>query len=194
MAHHVAELMVRATEKSEPELQQKAQDRAVETILRIWDRRKSLPRDADPLKRYEKVVDLFIKLEEPPKRWWGRNRTSGDKASLELFFDLRRLVDAILTAQGYSPHFLKIDITNAVTPFQADSEKELLRLFREFNSGSGLPSQAKPLEDLESEFVSAVDSASKVNALAKMIKIHLQAMEESFQDQSRTDEPDSKAR
>jgi hypothetical protein len=179
MAHHVAELMVRATEESEPDLQQKAQDRAVETILKIWERRKTLPRDADPLKRYEQVVDLFIKLETPPKRWWGRNRTSADTAYLELFSDLRRLVDTILTLQGCSPHFLKLGILEAVTPFQADSERELLKLFRKFTGESDLTSQGNPLNDLEAKFASAVDSASKVRALAEMIRIHLTALEPS---------------
>src|ERR1035437_1389126 len=37
MAHHVAELMKKATCESDPELRRKAEDQAVETILRIWE-------------------------------------------------------------------------------------------------------------------------------------------------------------
>jgi hypothetical protein len=107
MAHHVAELMVKAAEELDPDVRQKAQDRAVETILKIWEKRKTLPRDVDPIKRYERVVSLFVELEEPPKRWGEPNRTSAETACLKLFLDLRRLVDTILTLEGCSLHFLK---------------------------------------------------------------------------------------
>jgi hypothetical protein len=180
MAHHVAELMVKAAEESDPDLRQKAEDRAVETILKIWEKRKTLPRDVDPLMRYERVVDLFVQLEEPPKPWGDRKRTSAQTASLELFLDLRRLVDTILTLEGCASHFLKADIVEAVAPFQADSEKELLRLFRELTGGFDLTRQGNPLDDLESEFASAVDSTSKVHALAERIRIHLTALEASL--------------
>jgi hypothetical protein len=136
MAHHVAELMVKAAEELDPDVRQKAQDRAVETILKIWEKRKTLPRDVDPIKRYERVVSLFVELEEPPKRWGEPNRTSAETACLKLFLDLRRLVDTILTLEGCSLHFLKTNVVEAVAPFQADSEKELLRLFRELTGGS----------------------------------------------------------
>jgi hypothetical protein len=179
MAHHVAELMVKAAQESDPDLRQKAQDRAVETILKIWERRKTLPGDADPLKRYERVVNLFVQLEEPPKPWGGRNRTSTQAAYLELFLDLRRLVDTILTLEGCSPHFLKTGIVAAVAPFQTDSEKELLSLFRKLTGGSDLMRQSSPLDDLESEFASAVDSVSKIHALAGRIRIHLTSLEAS---------------
>jgi hypothetical protein len=180
MAHHLAELMVKAAEEADPGLRLNAQDRAVETILKIWERRKTLPRDADPLKRYERVVDLFVQLEEPPKPWRRRDRTSAETTYLTLFLDLRRLVDTLLTSDGSAPHFLKADVVETVAPFQTDSEKELLRLFRDLTGRSDLMRQGNPLDDLEAEFASAVDSSSKVHALAEMIRIHLTALEASL--------------
>jgi|HubBroStandDraft_3_1064219.scaffolds.fasta_scaffold06131_5 hypothetical protein len=180
MAHHVAELMEKATRESDPELQRKAQDQAVETILRIWEKRASLPRDADPLKRYARIVELLVQLEEPPSPWPDRKRTGTETACLQLFVDLRRLLDVMLTIEGCPPHFLKADSVDAVAPFQTHSEKELVRLFRELIGKTDLIDQDDPLEALESAFSSATNPTSKIHALAEKIRTHLATLESSL--------------
>jgi hypothetical protein len=183
MAHHVAELMVKAEEESDPVSRQTAQNRAVETILKIWNNRKTLPGNADPLKRYERIVDMLVQLEEPPRIWRGRNRTSANETCLKLFLDLRRLVDAMLTLDGHTPHFLRSTAAEAVAPFQSESEQELMRLFRELTGNSGSAELESPLEVLEAEFTSAPDHRSKVDALVHILRIHLDALEASLLEQ-----------
>ena len=182
MAHHVAELMEKATRESDSESRRKAQDQAVETILRIWERRASLPRDADPLKRYARIVDLLVQLEEPPNPWSDRKRTGTETACLQLFVDLRRLLDVMLSIEGCPPHFLKTASVDAVAPFQTHSEKELVRLIRELIEKSDLIDQEDPLIALESAFSSATDHTSKVHALAEKIRTHLATLESSLMD------------
>jgi hypothetical protein len=180
MAHHVAELMKKATCESDPELRRKAEDQAVETILRIWERRASLPRDADPLKRYSRIIDLLVQLEEPPNPWSDRKRTDTETACLQLFVDLRRLLDVMLTIEGCPPHFLQAASLDAVAPFQTHSEKKLAQLIRELMAKADLIDQKDPLEALESTFSSATDITSKVHALAEKIRTHLTALESSL--------------
>ena len=182
MAHHVAELMERAAKESDPDLRRRAQDQAVETILRIWERRASLPRDADPLKKYARIVDLLAQLEEPPNPWSDRKRTAADTACLQLFVDLRRLLDVMLTIEGCPPHFLKAASVDAVAPFQTHAEKQLVRLIRDLIGKSDLMDQEDPLEILESTLSSAADYASKVHALAERIRLHLATLESSLVD------------
>lgn len=180
MAHHVAELMERATKESDPELRRKAQDQAVGTILRIWERRASLPRDADPLKKYARIVDLLVQLEEPPNPWSDRKRTGAETACLQLFVDLRRILDVMLTIEGCPPHFLQVASVDAAAPFQTHSEKKLVQLIRELMVKPDLIDQEDPLEALESTFSSATDITSKVHALAEKIRMHLAALESSL--------------
>ena len=182
MAHHVAELMERATGEPNPELRRKAQDQAVETILKIWERRASLPRDADPLKKYARIVDLLVQLEEPPNPWSDRKRTSAETACLQLFVDLRRILDVMLTIEGCPPHFLQVASLDAVAPFQTHSEKKLVQLIRELMAKPDLIEQEDPLEALESTFSSATDITSKVHALAERIRLHLATLESSLGD------------
>jgi len=177
MAHHLAELMEEAARESDLELRLKAQNQAVETILRVWERRASLPRNADPLTRYARIVDLLVQLEEPPSPWSCRKRTATQSACLQLFVDMRRLLDAMLTIEGCPPHFLKAPSVDVVAPFQTHSEKELIRLIRELTGKSDLIDHDDPLEALEFAFSTATDQASKVHALAEKIRKHLAALE-----------------
>jgi hypothetical protein len=180
MAHHVAELMEKAAGESDPDSRRKVQDQAVETILRIWERRASLPRDADPLKRYTRIVDLLGQLEEPPNPWSDRKRTGTQTFCLQLFVDMRRLLDVMLAIEGCPPHFLMAASVDAVAPFQTHSERELVRLIRELTGKSDLIDQEDPLEALEAVFSSATDHASKVHALAERIRRHLASLESSL--------------
>lgn len=63
MAHHVAELILTAeTADVGSAARADAEHRATETVLRIWEHRRALPGNADPLRRYEKVVSMLERV------------------------------------------------------------------------------------------------------------------------------------
>lgn len=98
MAHHVAELIHRAERARTPAERSTAKKDATETILRIWERRKSLPGRAYPLAPYEDLLRVIDRLrpDDNPFRYGGSHETRKDQLAAELFDGLSRLTIALL--------------------------------------------------------------------------------------------------
>src|ERR1700687_4477359 len=60
LAHHLAELMKETKKKKKSATQRaKAREQAAKLILKIWDRRTSLPGNAYPLARYKDILRVL---------------------------------------------------------------------------------------------------------------------------------------
>lgn len=99
MAHHLAELIHEAERGKTVAGRLKASQQATETILRIWDHRKSLPHDAYPIARYEdllKVIDR-LRIDNNPYKFYGHNfQNRTDQIASALFDNLARLIPTLL--------------------------------------------------------------------------------------------------
>jgi hypothetical protein len=99
MSHHLADLIHKAENGKTSAERTKAQNQAVETILKIWEHRKSLPRNAYPLAGYAdllKVVDR-MRFDNDPYRYYGNNfPTRTDEIAAALFQDFARLIPLLL--------------------------------------------------------------------------------------------------
>jgi len=73
MSHHLAEVMDRAEQESNPERKEEYQQQAVELILKVWKHRTSLKADAYPLARFRGIIDSLSIL-SPEANVWERNR------------------------------------------------------------------------------------------------------------------------
>ena len=86
LAHHLAELIEAAPRDPA------AADQAVDTILRIWATRETLPGNAWPLARYREAVTVLERL-SPAVEPWRRLRNADDAAAMaDLFSALNRLM------------------------------------------------------------------------------------------------------
>lgn len=72
LAHHVAEL-IDQVDHADPSAKQAAQDRAVETILKLWAHRRALPEPADPLSGLRLAIDVLGRM-SPKADPWARSR------------------------------------------------------------------------------------------------------------------------
>jgi len=73
MAHHLAELMVRVENETDPEKKSEHQSQTVDLILKIWGRRTALEGDAYPLSRFKSIIGALSIL-SPEANIWERNR------------------------------------------------------------------------------------------------------------------------
>jgi len=99
MAHHVSGLIHRAKRASNPAERAKARKLVTETILKIWEHRKALPGNADPLKSYDnviKVLDLLCPDANPFKHFGDAENAKRNELAALLFDRLCRLVIAVL--------------------------------------------------------------------------------------------------
>ena len=89
MAHHVAELIMRAESAGSSEEGEEARATATAVILKLWEKRSAAPGDIDLLKRYKRAIDVLLVL-SPEAEWWQRNQASDtrDRLAIRLYDDL----------------------------------------------------------------------------------------------------------
>ena len=93
LAHHLAELIAETERSQDRKGRKEASDRAVETILRIWDHRANLPGNANPIAPYRNILQVLSELNPAPDNWatfHGRHRLAN------LYRRFPRLVRALL--------------------------------------------------------------------------------------------------
>lgn len=103
MAHHLAELIHEADKGATRAERLRANRIAVETILKIWDRRASLPGNSYPLAAYSDVAKIVTALKpdaNPFIRVITDSRRSLEQIAADLFDALSRLVILLLLMKG----------------------------------------------------------------------------------------------
>lgn len=134
MAHHVAELIHDSETLPTDEKRAKAGKRAVETILKIWEHRESLPSYAYPLARYNEVLRVLdrFQLNENPFRNYGQDMgTRTDQLAAILFNNLSRLIMVLLLTKLKSirAEALDDDVFQALT----EEEQRVWTTFLQWN-------------------------------------------------------------
>jgi hypothetical protein len=94
LVHHVAALIREAEAAPDTVQRRAAEDRAVETILKLWDHRRELPGNAYPLNQYQDAIAALARL-RPESNPWSRLSQNPIQHSLGTIFDA--LTDIILT-------------------------------------------------------------------------------------------------
>lgn len=105
MAHHVAELITAAKEAKNKAHRAVTEERAVETILKLWEHRTTLPGQAYPLAQFREILELLSKLTPDANPWHRQAPGQRQQLSLDLFNDLTRLTNLLLSLEAKPPHF-----------------------------------------------------------------------------------------
>jgi len=104
MAHHLAELMDQVKKGATVAERAEARKSTVETILRVWEHRASLPERAYPLAPYQNVLAVLHKL-RPGANPFLRFRLGDrdvDQLAADLFDSVSRLILALLLVKAPS--------------------------------------------------------------------------------------------
>lgn len=104
MAHHIAALIKAAEKETSPVKRRRAEKEAIETILKIWEHRESLPSYAYPLARYDDLFRVLDRLQpsDNPFRYGENLGTKTDQLAAMLFDNLSRLIICLLLMKPLS--------------------------------------------------------------------------------------------
>ncbi len=129
MAHHLAELLHTAENGATAEERQLAEDRAVETILKIWDHRTSLPGNGYPLARYNRILQVLERLRpnDNPFAYFGPDPKARREQQAGVLFDrLSRLV-IVLLLKRMPPAIGNEEVGTVATEALTETEQHVLR-------------------------------------------------------------------
>lgn len=140
MTHHLAELMSKV-EQAEGEERERAAAQTSELILKIWENRRNLPCQADPLLTYQRAADVLAAIHPRTERFEileRFNKPTLASLSLELF-DLASRV-ALLGLFDVLPE-RKRDIPSSVQERLSESEAAYLAsiqgVYKLFSNNAG---------------------------------------------------------
>lgn len=152
MAHHLAELIHEAENSNAEEKRIKASQQAVDTILKIWEHRKNLPREAFPLAKYEDLLKVIerLRIRNDPFRFEIYNfQSRNDQLASMLFDNFTRLVISLLLMKVDSLESKKLIDTTAIESLGKDEKKiwsaiqEWGTIFDNFNEDESPKSSGK---------------------------------------------------
>jgi len=134
MAHHLAELMDQAENELTTAKRTKARKEAVETILKIWEHRASIPGTAYPLTKYADVLKGIDRLQ--PKSgmfgYFGRYaENKQEQLAAALFNNFSRLNIALLLMKIPSSK-ISAELDSTTIEALSDTEKRVFSALQEW--------------------------------------------------------------
>ena len=128
LAHHLAELIMEAANKKKS-IRQRAEARkqAANLILRIWERRMSLPGNAYPLAKYREVLRVLDLLRPRANPWQRQDGTRYQTLAGKIFENLCRLVILLLLVDVPMPQNGKRSRQNILVKFLSKIERAILK-------------------------------------------------------------------
>lgn len=132
MSHHLAELIHKAENGKTTEERLQASQQSIETILRIWDHRKNLPRQIYPLAEYDELLKVINRLRiDSNPYFYGYNSDRTDNIASMLFDNFTRLILVLLLMKVESVESQK-KVDNNVVEFLDEQEKQIWSAIQEW--------------------------------------------------------------
>ena len=126
LAHHLAELMLAAERARRPEEKNTAEDRAVKTILKVWQHRATLPGNANPLAPYRNILGILSQMAPAPDRW---PTLVQNHPMTTLYKRFPRLMRALIIRQLPRAGKERRESREILHKFLESDESRLLRMF-----------------------------------------------------------------
>jgi hypothetical protein len=170
MAHHLAELIDKAENGATATERLRARKNAMETTLKIWERRASLPGNAYPLAPYKDILKVLDRLRpgDNPFRYFGPPETKREQLAADLFDGLSRLIIA-LWLMKLPPEEGATKVDTAAIEALSETERHVLTALQQWSElfvstpkGSGRTRRGKKGEvakvNLDAAAVSLIES------------------------------------
>jgi hypothetical protein len=132
MAHHVAELIVAAKEAKTPAERNIAEDRAVETVLKLWEHRAALPGQAYPLAQFKEILVLLSKLTPDANPWHRQAREQRQQLAMNIYNELTHLTNLLLSLEAKPAHFSSNQTKKLFGGFLPHEEDDMYQVLIKF--------------------------------------------------------------
>lgn len=199
MAHHIAALIKAAEKETSPVKRRRAEKEAIETILKIWEHRESLPSYAYPLARYDDLFRVLDRLQpsDNPFRYGDDPGTKTDQLAATLFDNLSRLIMCLLLMKPLSL-YAEETLNEAVLDALSDEERQVWDALQKWNeiflpkSDSNQQTQASETKAERAD----IDLKQIALDLTKSIKGSIQKLQTELEKQgaARKSRPSKKSR
>lgn len=147
MAHHVAGLITAAKGTKNKAQRVVAEERAVQTILKLWEHRMALPGQAYPLAQFKDILELLSKLTPEANPWYRQARGERQQLALNLFNELTHLTDLLLALEAKPAHFSSKRSTKVFGGFLPPKEDDMYQVLIKFIGRQADASEAKRLKN-----------------------------------------------
>jgi hypothetical protein len=127
LAHHVAELISVAEKARQPKEKKAAEDHVVETILKLWQHRATLPGNANPLAPYRNILGILSQMAPAPDRW---PTLVPNHPMTKLYTGFPRLMHALIVRHLPRTGKERRESSEIVHKFLESDESRLLRTFQ----------------------------------------------------------------
>lgn len=158
LAHHLAQLLLEAKTSTA------AQDRAVDTILKIWQNRKEMPGRVYPLADYGGVLKVLDRLRPDANPWTWLQRTDEGYELAALFDSFTRIM--FLGMLSTYSDYLAEDESGVARSFLDDDEREIwetVQGWKEFFAEK----KRDDRQTVEVLIVDSIDDEDSSNVLAR---------------------------
>lgn len=132
MAHHVAELITATKEAKTQAERTIAEDRVVETILKLWEHRAALPGQAYPLAQFKEILELLSKLTPDANPWHRQAREQRQQLAMNIYNELTHLTNLLLSLEAKPAHFSSKRTTNLFGGFLPPEEDDMYKVLIKF--------------------------------------------------------------
>lgn len=128
LAHHLAELMKEAANKKKSSGHRaEARKQAANLIMKIWDRRMSLPGNAYPLAKYRNVLRVLDLLRPSANPWQRQNGNRYQILAAKIFDNLCHLTILLLLVDRPPARKRKSSRRNTSVKFLSKIEQAILK-------------------------------------------------------------------
>lgn len=181
MSHHLAELINNAERATTAYDRERTQKSAIETILRIWNHRASLPGKVYPLESYKdtlKMLDLLKPDSNPFSPFWYHDGTKVDQLAANLFDGLTRIIIAILLVK-IKPQKRFVEVDPVVFDALNEVEKHVLTSLQEWGSLLEVEGEKRTTtRTKKNKEQVGCDNISLYNIMLKLIEETITSLEE----------------
>jgi len=140
MAHHVAELINQAQTLTQSRERNEAQKQAVETILKIWERRENLPHRAYPLAPFKDLLKILTLL-QPNNNPYRFSHLSRIDQLAAVLFDLLTRLTILLLLTHVANQKKATKSSHAAVKAMTDEEQEVLNKLNDWSSLLPVPAK-----------------------------------------------------
>lgn len=131
MAHHIAELITATKETKSNAERAVAEERAVQTILKLWEHRMALPGHAYPLAQFKEILGLLSKLTPNANPWHRQPQSQRQQLAQNIYDDMTHLTNLLLSLESSPPHFSSEHKSKLLGSFLPSEEQNIYQAMRQ---------------------------------------------------------------
>lgn len=173
ISHHIAELIHLAKTSNNPQEKQEAENRALTAILLVWEKRRCIPGEIDPIKKYQSVIDVMESYGNENEPFWDRKQLNEPSQSkCDLLNNIKKIVIGTLIVDKINTYPLTEELKLTISQFLEPEENTLIKFF------TAMENQLNSYDEKNQSEEVVTDQAKTSKKLNELIEETIRTLEE----------------